>query len=703
MSILTCAAATRADDDAAAIERGTKYLLSTLDPNGRCRYEFPAGHRLYGSKTATCVYTLLNAGVQPREPVLRRAIEWLGAAELTNTPAVSWRLCAMAGIREDQARAVMQKDLGTLLKAAGVQGGYGESLDGNEPSRGDTLSTALAVMALHAAEEAGAAVPPEHWRRVAAWWPSQQQEDGGWNYAWRPDVRKSYGSATAAAVASVQLCAGPGRDEDGAAAAKALDSGLAWLVRRYSPQSNPVIGDSEYYDWLFHLSRLAHAGGLRLIAGQDWFAQGRAQLLARQSHDGSWGYDGGVGETCRAMIVLQRGRGLLAVAKLRYDGAWNTRPRDMANLSRWLGVNYERAVAWQIVDANMPLEMWQDSPVLYISGGGRFQPAEALAQRLRAFVLQGGMIVSDTADGSNEFTLDMQRLYQRLFSDYPLRPLDAGHPVFKASAEVKPAWGLMGVSNGVRTLAIHSAGDLSLALHKGRAQGQGGYELMANIHVLATDHDPLRFVPPQWPAGPAPEPNATLAVARVKYEGNWDPEPLAWGRLAALVAQRHRLRLDVTPVAMEQLDARRWPLAAWTGTESISLTVQQAAAVKKYLGEGGTLLIDAAGGSEAFAKSVQQRVLPLMADTVSGLEANDPLVAGLGKGLYRRQFAAALGSGAANARLTGGFIEKRLAVIFSRDDITAGLAGCGGYRIAGYSPAAAVGIVTRVVLRAAAR
>ena len=52
-----------------------------------------------------------------------------------------------------------------------------------------------------------------------------------------------------------------------------------------------------------------------------------------------------------------------------------------------------------------------------------------------------------------------------------------------------------------------------------------------------------------------------------------------------------------------------------------------------------------------------------------------------------------------NDAFIAGMSGGRLAILFSRDDLTAGALGCCGYRIRGYSPSAASTILANVVLQ----
>ena len=59
----------------------------------------------------------------------------------------------------------------------------------------------------------------------------------------------------------------------------------------------------------------------------------------------------------------------------------------------------------------------------------------------------------------------------------------------------------------------------------------------ANLYLYAVDRDGQRYKGQTSVvvADPAKKPARTAAVGRVKYQGNWDPEPYGWQRLAAVM------------------------------------------------------------------------------------------------------------------------------------------------------------------------
>ena len=67
---------------------------------------------------------------------------------------------------------------------------------------------------------------------------------------------------------------------------------------------------TELYYWLWAVERAATLCGLEKLGTQDWYAEGRRELLATQRADGAW-YSGvkrcqPVWDTCYAILFLTR-------------------------------------------------------------------------------------------------------------------------------------------------------------------------------------------------------------------------------------------------------------------------------------------------------------------------------------------------------------------------------------------------------------
>ncbi len=710
-----------------AIAGGIKFLSGQTAPDGQIAGEYPQGDRrhIFGGKTALAVYALISAGAdEQRNAATRRAVDWLVKAKLDGVYPVAMRACAMAAMKSVLAREHLAADVQWLVEAADKNGAYTYTHQGGRKSKTyDNSSSQMAVMGVQAGVSRGLKVPKSYWRKVRQHWLDQQQVDGGWGYCIRPRAvrTRSYGSMTAAGLATLYACFDYLQADQfvrctASPEYKPITKALDWLAGNFSAEENPGKGVEWYYYWLFCVQRVGLAGGYKYFGGDDWYARGSAELLRRCHDDGSWG----VGKpserivpTAFAILFLARGRHPVLFNKLQYTGRWNCRPRDLANLTRWLSYTFERPMSWQVVGLNSSLEDWHDAPILYISGAGPCELSEIQIRKLREFVMQGGMILSEAACNSGTFTLDMRKLYKKLFPRRPLKRLDDTHPIYSMQFLPKHITGLSGLSNGIRMLAVHSPRELSLGLQLGPTQSEHleAFWMMANIHLFATDRGTLR---PRgsslWPKPVAFKPVATIRVARIRHAGNCDPEPLAWRRLAIITGNRRRIRLVVSPLMPPaKLNAKDWPLAAITGTEAFTLSSADAAALVKYLADGGTLIIDAADGSKAFAASVRRQIVPLVPGGTAELIAPEhPIYKPLPEGriMYRRDFARILGSGAKVGRLRGvtdvsAAGGERLAIVFSGDDMTGGLVGYPCHKLRGYAPATAVDLMISILTHVA--
>ena len=701
-----------------AVRRGAAWLAGQFTEAGPVKQETDANDVTFGGRTALGVYALLAAGRDANAPPLRPAIDWLVSARLNGTYAVALRARALGNVSTPAARKRLAADARWLVESAGPAGGYGYRPHdaGGAEWRWDNSNTQMAVLGVDAAARAGVAIPQAYWLRQERHWRAEQQGDGGWGYsAQRAGVGiKTYGSMTAAGVASLLICLDhldrpeyaqcrPGQ------ASGPIERGLGWLAERYSITANPGLGSNRYGYYLYALSRVGMASGRERLGG-PWYADGARHLLARQHSDGSWWAveARAFRETCFALLFLARSRAPMVLAKIEYDGPWNLRPRDAAGVARWMARAFERPLRWKVWPADAEAGAWRSAPVAYLSGRGAFELTDEQVEHLRAFILAGGTLLSEAACGSATFTADVHRLWKRLFPDATVRRLGEDHPVYSMHFDIGRRGGLMGLSNGVRELAIHSAGDWSLGLHRGGEANGPTFRLASNAVLYATGRnlspEALGGVPelPPRPADAAPL--EALKMARLKHGGNWNPEPLAWPAMAA-VMQRYGRKLVIDAIEPARLDAARWPVAVMTGTEGFELSEADRRALRGFAEDGGLVIADAAGGAPEFLAAVEKQILPLWPNALVGRISPEHAVyrgpAELGEDYYRP------GTGvvgeAQRPRLGGVQVDGQLAVVYSAEDLTAGLVGYWKGGIRGYAPPAARKLMANLLDLAAGR
>ncbi len=672
----------------------------------------------YGGQTALCLYALLAAGENPGDERVAKTLQWLARTPMRGTYAVAFRanVWAMLGANS-KYRKNLARDIRYLVTGINNAGAYSyvplSGMGGSWQTppvmkRYDNSNSQLAVLGVWAGVLSRIEVDKRYWQMVERHWKDDQFPDGGWGYS---DTGASYGSMSAAGLATMFICYDMLHADklvrcEAAPRYEPIANGLAWLEKNFSATDNPRKGVSWYYYYLYCVERVGLASGYRYFGPHDWYKLG-AQALVRQQHgNGAWI---GLTRTSFALLFLARGRHPVLFNKLKYDGTWNTRPRDLANLTRWISRNFEKTVNWQIIHLGTPVADWHDAPILFISGATAPKFTAQQIAKLRKFVLQGGVILSESACSRAAFNMGMRRAYARMFPEYELKKLSGDHPVYTVHYQVRRGQSLWGISNGVRLLAIHSPKELSLPWQANRYATQPqAFRLGANIYFFVTNKGSLRRrgVSP-WPVAKKFTPAETVKVAIVKHGGNFQPEPLAWTRFAVLMGNRYGVKVEVAePTPPERLSATDWPVAAMTGTGTLTLTDAQLQALRRYVEAGGTLVVDAAGGSKAFADSAEKVLRELLPGSQEGaIAASHPLFTRVGAPIEKLSYRMATGRvrTLTEPRLRTIIHQGRLAIIFSREDLTAGLLGYPCWGLSGYVPESAFELMRNIVLYASGR
>jgi hypothetical protein len=315
-----------------------------------------------------------------------------------------------------------------------------------------------------------------------------------------------------------------------------------------------------------------------------------------------------------------------------------------------------------------------------------------------------------------DFANSIKSLAAELFPEYPMTELPKDDAAFTLNYPTDDSLGpVLAVSNGVRKLLILvPSNDLPK-----RWQVVGGaptlehtpYGLAGNLLLYATDSaNPEHKGIDHWIERDPDAPHAKrqLHVLRLKYDGNWDPEPGSWQRLANLLHNQDSLDLTIDPVQMNSE-----PLAVGAGadlwiahlTTTAALTDAQIAGLKSWLDAGALVVMDSAGGSAEAGSSFLSQIARLEpAAKVIPLAENHPIYTGhfpSGSApvlvTYRRSALARVGRSNA-PRLKAVYIGPKLIAIESDEDLSAAMAGVTAAGIVGYSPATATNLMRNLVL-----
>lgn len=469
------------------------------------------------------------------------------------------------------------------------------------------------------------------------------------------------------------------------------------------------------------LSQYVRQTGRHAVGETTWRQATDDRLARAQNADGSWPADGldktlapqsKLSATAFAVIMLAENQSRVGVAKFvtsaeRDAGAVQGRDADF--FAQWLGkLCCEYPMDWWLLDAQSPAPLWHDARVLFIAADDNTAFSAADIAAIKAFVRDGGLVVSAEAEGSRKIGAAIERIMRQVVENkYEPRPLPQKHTIVSGDGgfeAIKTPPSIVSVSNGVRELWVHTSADLATPMAKHQANKRDQLIVLANAWRYA--------VGPTLPGtrravlNVAPANGEDFMLARLAYAGNADPEPMAFRRFAAKLQSEKVLRLGVADVKIGDLQVKKTPVAHMTGTASFTLNETERAALRAYLADGGTLLIDSAGGSKAFSESVTALCGELFKELpLEAIPINESLFSGKIEGTERiesvdyRKYAVTQGKKRSTApALKGIRLNGRWAVIFSDDDLVSGLLDVQAWGIVGLTPESSQQLMQNLLL-----
>lgn len=716
------------------IERLQRDLLESITDEGNVRGDEEVRNPrpglwwqdfIGGGETGLVVWALLESGVSQNREEIQRALRWLDRIEIHGTYGLTMRICAYAAAPGGQYRRSLMDDVRQLVNSVHVppdrRGGWEEHYGAHnyhcpgtreniwgDDSTFDHSNSQFAVLAAWQAHLAGIEIPSRFWELVERHWVSTQTNDGGWSYGGSQGT--SYGSMTTAGLASLYVCIDTIHGQDFIQCGQntdipQVDAALQWLGRHWSPTNNfRLPGEQEgkcsaqYY--LFCSERVGLASGYKYFGDHDWYREGASYLV---NYPGSSEPDKAL-----ALLFLIRGRWPVLFNHIRYEGEWNNRPRGLASVTHWLGKTFERPVSWQIIDIDTPSAEWHDAPIALLTGHNPAEFSEEDLDTMRQFVEEGGTLMSIAECGrqGDGFDQSMREAYRQMFPQYELVELPLDHPIYNIQFQTRRPVKIEAISNGVRLLAIHTQHDFMRSFQmRAESTARAEYELAANMYFYVTDRGSLRnrgvaHWPVQTGAGGGPE----VALAQVAHGGNWTCEPGAVRRLEILLHNQQAARLRLAePTTPPALDADEVDLAWLAGASAFDLGPADVNALKCYVENGGTLLVEAIGGNENARQTGRDLIEAMFGrGALRPLASNAELYNLPGRAIeevsYRR---AAMGPGATREpRLMGVTVGDRIGVIYSGEDISAGLVGYQQHGLSGYEPDSAYQIMRNILLYA---
>lgn len=705
-----------------AIQRGVGFLISEfneqgqLDPAKNQKEMMPGRHALATLALIHSGQATVDERLSLSGPFMTRLIEQLKSYQTDtgyDTYSRALRLMALALPNRQTDRPVMQEDLEYLMKAVG-EGAYTyTNPPGHEPGARvafDNSNSQYGALGAWAGADSGLHIPAAYWRAVQTHWTNEQTASGGWSYhgnSSNPTLTMSSAGVTMLFVAHDQLITDRSVMLDQAPYSAAIEKGLTWLGTGDNCMTLP--GDYPGYA-LYGLERAGLASGFKRFGKHDWFRAHAGQIIQTQDEKtGAWtsGSGGPLVETAFRLLFLARGRHPLVMNKLRFDGAWANRPRDLVRLTEFVFDSIERPVNWQVAALENDWSDWTDSPILYIASHEPANFTDEQIKKLRKFSEAGGLLFTHADADSRTFNQFAEEFAKRLFPDYPMQDLPETHEIYSTLYSVRLKLPLRAVSNGARLLLIHSPTDMAAKWQfREPEKAQPQFELGVNIVVYATGKHPLRNrLDLPYLAPPTNAPIARVSVARLQHAGNWNPEPGAWDRYVRWFQRANSVELTMKVAEPTSLKSSIAPVTHLTTIGALALTDEQLKGLAGYVEAGGVLIADVCGGSPDAVIAVRAQLIKACGEKASfqSLADDHPLLNASGDGMINlgkpRLRVYAVGKLGVSNGPTPELLEfGKGAIILSPLDITSGLLDTTTWGILGYEPTYAQGLMNNAIL-----
>ena len=342
------------------------------------------------------------------------------------------------------------------------------------------------------------------------------------------------------------------------------------------------------------------------------------------------------------MAKVKWGAGALIDKKLTED--WNLAPNDMLEFHK-----LARSKDFKYMPTQTSLAEFSHDPALMpaiLLGGVRevnFTPTQI--NRLRQYVLDGGMIVCDSVYGSPWFYESALKVFDDMFPESRFRVLPPDHPLYHISAEIeevsyrsggegekgKPFFeGLyigsrIGVLVSKYGLGCGKAGEMEVfdqlekkGLMPKAYSKESARQIAENLAPYIVGYGRVGEQEGKaelFGAADQNAPTSEFVFAQVKHDGAWNAHPGAARQLLTRLEKDSAIPVNLKRVSVDlnHDDTSAYPFLFFTGLDDFTLTKKQIEALRKHVDQGGTLVINNALGLATFHQAAvreMRRVFP---------------------------------------------------------------------------------------------
>jgi len=307
------------------------------------------------------------------------------------------------------------------------------------------------------------------------------------------------------------------------------------------------------------------------------------------------------------------------------DVYWNATPNDVNNLLKHMKAQVDADYQMEVRTLDEVDTAPEKNPVLYRSGHYNFSYTPAEREKLRKYLLAGGMIIYNTGLGSMPFYRSVVRELALIFPEQPVQRLSSDHPIFHAyydvdRVEYTPAVRQAGyqgnepwfdaVEINCRVVALVSRWGMAVGWQDSVKDEYQAYQQVSafrlGINIFAYASAMRAWAKNAAQAMQFTDPEQTTAdkvsIAQIMYEGVWKTRHA--GISVLLQTFNHKTHVPVQFGLEERrlTDPRVFnaPLLYLTGHEAFTLSPEEQAGLRRYLENGGFLFAEACCGRKGF-------------------------------------------------------------------------------------------------------
>lgn len=583
--------------------------------------------------TALVIYAMASAGYDETDKTVADGVAYLQKNQSKSTYEEGLVICALQRLAGDKYKARIRKAYQYLLATQVPIGGwgYGDNIK-LQPDYADESCSQYAILGLAAAKDIGLALPQRTVTEALGFYGKRQNADGGWPYV----QGNSTFSMTSAGLASLRLLGEtlelpvPGRCGSYRMNPK-MQQAYKWLTRNTRGFLNSFHqrGMNGYYA-LYAFERVCILNGLKEMGGMDWYREGCVNII----RNGNWRTD--IISTCFVLLFIARNSAPYAVTKWKWNGRWNPDKYDAANWTKHVSELLKKPLDYQIAELGTPDGNPGLSSMIYVTGHGRFTATERELAELKKYIGDGGIVVAEACCSDKTFYNSFASVMEKELDPGNPRKfvsLHPAHPLFSSYYRLSPdQLKVKALKRGCGASQVFLLSqEISCALNGDQAdpvKRREAFQAAANLMVYALNKRKPKakfekinysalgvdaLLNRQVKAGSGAVYQYQAPLGRVRHGGTWDTDPGFSKRLMQTFSDNPDLPVfdAELPVDPESDDIFACPVLLMTGHGSPSLSPKAVSNLKRYLANGGRIIIEACCADVIFNDAIQN-LLPVL-------------------------------------------------------------------------------------------